>query len=83
LDFVINNKPMYFAFVFVEDPRYQFYGQVASYVGWLRRLFGYRDREEEEALIRAVDETLKSDPIFSNIYWHEAGYDETKMSQQP
>jgi hypothetical protein len=83
LDFVINNKPMHFSFCFIEDPRFQFYGQVASYVGWLRRFFGYRDQEEEEMLIRAVEETLKSDPIFSDVYWHEAWYDEAKMTQQP
>ncbi len=83
LDFVISKKQMHLAFTFVDDPRFQFYGQVASHVGWFRGMLGYRDREEQEVLIRAVDETLKTDSIFSDVHWHEDWYDEATMRQQP
>src|SRR4051794_2900661 len=58
LDVEINGKRMHFAFVYVEDRRFQFYGQIGSYVGWLRRLFGYRDQDEEQILIRALHVSL-------------------------
>ena len=83
LDFLIGPKPFRFAFCYVGDQKYQFYGQVASEIGWLRRLFGYRDQVEEEALIRAVHRTLTSDPTFTNVRWHEAWYDEKNMSKEP
>ena len=83
LDFTINTKPIQFAFTFVDDPQFQFYGQVASHIGWLRRLLGYRDQGEEDTLIRAVDETLQTDSIFSDVYWHQAWYDEVTMTRHP
>jgi hypothetical protein len=83
LDFVINGRPLHFAFVHVDDPRFQFYGQVASYVGWIRRLLGYRDREEEETLIRALHGTLTADSHVSDVLWHEAWYDESRSAKEP
>ena len=76
LCFTIQGKPMCFAFVWVQHPQFQFYGQVGSYVGWLRRWFGYRDQEEAETLIRAVHDTLTNDPNFRDVSWHEGWYDE-------
>jgi hypothetical protein len=83
LDFVLNGKPVHFAFAYFEDTPFHFYGQVASYVGWLRRLCGYRDQDEQESLIRALSETLRNDPTFSDVFWHEAWYDETQLATQP
>jgi hypothetical protein len=83
LDFQVNGKELHFAFVYVKAEHYQFYGQVASYVGWIRRLLGYRDNDEEAILIRALHELLTDDPVFSEVYWHEASYDDALKSKYP
>jgi hypothetical protein len=83
LDFTINGKKVHFAMVHVEDPRYHFYGQVSSYVGWIWRLLGYQDDDEIDVLILAIHDALTNDPAFKDVLWHEAWYDEEQATPQP
>jgi hypothetical protein len=83
LQYVLDGKPVHIAMSFVPDQRFEFYAQVASYAGWVRRLFGYRDQAAVEGLVRALHAALASSTSFNEIAWHSAWYDEGTMTAEP
>lgn len=83
LQYVLSEKHVHIAMAHVENEPFEFYAQVASYVGGLRRLFGYRDAVEIERLVMALHRALTSSPAFSQVAWHSAWYDESTMAAQP
>jgi hypothetical protein len=83
LQYMLNGRRVHIAMVHTENQPFDFYAQVASYVGWLRRFFGYRDAFEVEQLVKALQQALTSSPDFAEIRWHLAWHDESAMSSQP
>jgi hypothetical protein len=83
LQYVLNGKHIHVAMVHIENEPFEFHAQVGSYVGWLRRLFGYRDTIEREQLVKVVHQALTSSPVFTAIAWHLAWYDASNMAAQP
>ncbi|HKQ79149.1 MAG TPA: hypothetical protein VJ810_35970 [Blastocatellia bacterium] len=83
LQYVLNGRGVHISMIHTENQPFDFYAQVASSVGWLRRLFGYRDAIEVEWLMKALHQALTSSPDFAEIRWRLAWYDESAMSAQP
>jgi hypothetical protein len=83
LQYVLDGTPVHIAMSYVPDQPFDFYAQVASHVGPLRRLFGRDDRVEIERLIGALHDALGASPSFSEIAWHAAWYDAATMTPAP
>lgn len=68
----IGGRKFYVMIGLVDDGVRQWLVSTDSTIGWLGRLFGAKDVEEHVQLVKAIDDSLRSDPSVSSIRWYTA-----------
>ncbi len=68
---------------FIGDGVYQWLIQIHSGIGWFGRIAGKSDLVLREKVARELQRILVSEPIFSDIRWHEAAFGDTGWSEAP
>ena len=69
VDCQINNKPIFFFIGFLGTKQTEWQLVVCSGSGFLKRLFGYKDKDERICLSKEIHNILSKDGRFTDLKW--------------
>jgi hypothetical protein len=78
MDCEINGKRIYFFVGYLGTKNTEWQLVICSDVGLLRRLLGYKDKNERLQLAMAIQSILSNDDRFSNLKWYNQYTDTSK-----
>lgn len=69
VDCQINNKPIFFFIGFLGTKQTEWQLIICSGSGFLKRLFGYKDKDERICLSNEIHNILSNDGRFTDLKW--------------